>query len=86
MGGVAEEGIAEDFGKVAHTQLYLKWRAKENLPNGTGNSARCLWQPGREGLQGDGSLCVAESLRCPPHAVAALSIGYTPARSVSGVN
>ena len=34
-------GLVREFGMVMHTLLYLKWTAKRELLQSTGNSAPC---------------------------------------------
>ena len=60
-----------------YTLLYLKWITSKHLLYSTGNSVRYVAAWVGEELGGE-CLCMAEPLCCPPEAITALLISYTP--------
>ena len=79
-GGRMGEEIVTGFGKDMDTLLCLTWRTSKDLLDSTGNSAPChmvAWMGGELGEKGC-SVCMAESLCCPPETITTWFISYTP--------
>ena len=70
--GCQGEGIVREFGIDIYTRRYCSI-ARVTLLN-------IMWQPGWKGSlkENDTSICMAESLCCPPETITTLLLGYTP--------
>ena len=64
-----------------YTTSITQWMINKGLLYCTGNSAQCYvaaWMGWVWGRMDTCSICMAESLCCPPETITTLLIGYTP--------